>query len=48
MKPIQFEASAYKDYIDWAKSNEDVFDKINKLIIDIDRNLSKGLASQNH
>jgi toxin YoeB len=44
MKPIQFESSAYRDYIEWAKENEDVFDKINKLIIDIDRNIFKGLG----
>jgi toxin YoeB len=44
MKPVQFESSAYQDYIDWAKANEDIFDKINKLIIDIDRNLFKGLG----
>jgi toxin YoeB len=44
MKPIQFESSAYKDYIDWAKANEDIFYKINRLIIDIDRNLFKGLG----
>jgi toxin YoeB len=44
MKPIQFESSAYQDYVDWAKANEDIFDKINKLIIDIDRNLFKGLG----
>ena len=44
MKPIQFESSAYLEYIEWAKANEDIFDKINKLIIDIDRNLFKGLG----
>lgn len=44
MKPIQFESSAYQDYIDWAKTNEDIFDKINKLIVDIDRNVFKGLG----
>ena len=44
MKPIQFESSAYLDYVDWAKANDDIFDKINKLIIDIDRNLFKGLG----
>jgi toxin YoeB len=44
MKPIQFESGAYQDYIDWAKANDEIFDKINKLIIDIDRNLFKGLG----
>ncbi|MCD6010572.1 MAG: addiction module toxin, Txe/YoeB family [Flavipsychrobacter sp.] len=44
MKPIQFESSAYQDYIDWAKANVDIFEKINRLIIDIDRNLFKGLG----
>ena len=44
MKPIQFESSAYQDYIDWAKANPEIFDKINKLIIDIDRNLFTGLG----
>ena len=44
MKPIQFESSAYQDYIDWAKANEEIFDKINKLIVDIDRHLFKGLG----
>ena len=45
MKPIQFESSAYQDYIDWAKANPEIFDKINKLIIDIDRNLFTGLGN---
>ena len=44
MKPIQFESTAYQDYIDWAKANDEIFDKINRLIIDIDRNLFKGLG----
>jgi toxin YoeB len=44
MKPVQFESTSYQDYIDWAKANSDIFDKINKLVIDIDRNLFKGLG----
>ncbi len=44
MKLEQFEANAYQDYIDWAKENKDIFDKINELIVDIDRNFFKGLG----
>ena len=44
MKPVQFLDHAYQDYIDWAKENKEIFDKINILIIDIDRNLFKGLG----
>jgi len=44
MKPVQFRDEAYLDYIEWAKENKEIFDKINTLIIDIDRNLFKGLG----
>jgi len=44
MKPVQFLDHAYQDYIDWAKENKEIFDKINVLIIDIDRNFFNGLG----
>lgn len=44
MKPLQFESTAYLDYVEWAKTNDDIFNKINALIVDIDRNLFKGLG----
>ncbi len=44
MKPIQFVNDAYKDYIDWAKENKEIFEKINTLILDIDRDFFKGLG----
>lgn len=44
MKPVQFLEDSYEDYINWAKENRDIFDKINVLILDINRNLFKGLG----
>jgi toxin YoeB len=44
MKPLQFHNNAYRDYVDWAKSDFDIFEKIDKLISDIDRNFFKGLG----
>ena len=44
MKPVQFESNGYKDYVEWANTNKEIFDKINRLIIDIDRNYFKGLG----
>lgn len=44
MKPVQFVNDAYKDYIDWAKENKEIFEKINTLILDIDRDFFKGLG----
>ncbi len=40
-KPIQFHANAHADYIDWAKKNLDIFNKINALINDIQRDYFK-------
>ncbi len=44
MKPVQFVNDAYKDYIEWAKENKEIFEKINTLILDIDREFFKGLG----
>ncbi len=44
MKPVQFVNDAYKDYIEWAKENKEIFEKINTLILDIDRDFFKGLG----
>ncbi len=44
MKPLQFLEDSYQDYIDWAKENKEIFDKINTLILDIDRDFFKGIG----
>jgi toxin YoeB len=45
MKAVQFEESAYLDFINWATLNKIVFNKIIELIKDIDRNgTSKGIG----
>lgn len=44
MKSVQFVDNAYYDYIDWAKENKEIFDKINTLILDIDRDFFKGIG----
>ena len=43
-KSIQFHANAHADYIDWAKKNFEIFNKINALIFDIQRDHFKGLG----
>jgi len=44
MKPVQFEAKAYDDFINWPIANKEIFKKIIDLIKDIDRESYKGLG----
>jgi toxin YoeB len=44
MKPIQFDFEAFTDYLEWKNVNPKISDRINELIIDIDRNLFKVLG----
>ena len=46
MKNIQFSQDAFKQFIEWQKMDEDIFDKISELIRDVSRDPSKALASQ--
>ncbi len=42
MRRVSFSPQAFKDYIDWSKQNEEVFEKINELIKEILREPFKG------
>ncbi len=44
MRAIYFEPGAYKDFIEWAKKNPEIFSKITLLIQDIQRDFFKGLG----
>ena len=44
MKSVSFSSQAFKDYIDWAKQNPDIFGKINELIKEILREPFKGIG----
>ena len=42
MKIISFLPGAFKDYVEWSKTNGDIFDKINELLKEIQRDPFKG------
>ncbi|MBK6996176.1 MAG: Txe/YoeB family addiction module toxin [Lewinellaceae bacterium] len=42
MRNIRFDAGAFENYLEWKESDEDVFDKINSLIVEISRDPFKG------
>ncbi len=44
MRPVQFSPEGYKDFINWAEHDYEIFIRINELIKDIDRNLFKGIG----
>lgn len=44
MKSVQFYSAAYQDYIEWARANPAIFEKINSLIIDVSRDHFRGLG----
>lgn len=44
MRAIYFEPGAYKDFVEWAKMNPEIFNKITILIQDIQRDFFKGLG----
>lgn len=47
MKPVQFLENSYGDYIECAKVNKEIFEKISTLILDINRDFLKVSANQN-
>lgn len=44
MKPVHFFGKAFQDYQQWLVVNREVFQKINTLIFDIDRDPFRGLG----
>ena len=44
MRSVLFYPVAFKDYVEWNKSNQDIFDKINELIKEIVREPFKGIG----
>ena len=44
MKNIQFSQDAFKQFIEWQKMDEDIFDKISELIRDVSRDPFKGIG----
>ena len=44
MRHVTFYPDAFKDYIKWKETNEEIFDKINTLILDSLRDPFKGLG----
>ncbi len=44
MKPLLFEENSHEEYINWATENRKIWERINDLIKDIDRNYFKGIG----
>jgi len=44
MRAIKFESSAFEEYIEWSKSDKDIFKKLNELIIAIAREPFAGIG----
>ena len=44
MKAIQFQETAYDEFIEWAEADKEIFFKIDRLIRDISRDPFKGLG----
>ena len=44
MKDIKFNGKAYEEFIEWAETDKDIYDKIKTLLKDISRDPFKGLG----
>jgi toxin YoeB len=44
MRDIKFNGKAYEEFIEWAETDKDIYDKIKELLKDISREPFKGLG----
>jgi toxin YoeB len=44
MRAIKFDPAAFKEYLKWREENEDTFDRINQLVMEIAREPFKGIG----